>query len=129
MKKNTSPRIVAIALLAALACGCLLTASGCTREAEQPDLKPVIYLYPEEKEDVSVELDYAGDLTCTYPEYNGKWNVTAQPDGTLTDADGQTYNYLYWEARTTSRTISPRVSVWRGATPRHSSKAPSTSWG
>ena len=54
MKKNTSPRIVAIALLAALACGCLLTASGCTREAEQPELKPVIYLYPEEKEDVSV---------------------------------------------------------------------------
>lgn len=42
-------------------------------------------------------MDYAGDLTCTYPEYNGKWNVTAQPDGTLTDADGQTYNYLYWE--------------------------------
>lgn len=97
MKKNTSPRIVAMALLAALACGCLFTACGCTREAEQPDLKPVIYLYPEEKEDVSVELDYAGNLTCTYPEYNGKWSVTAQPDGTLTDATGQTYNYLYWE--------------------------------
>ena len=97
MKKNTSPRIIAMALLATLACGCLLTACGCTREAEQPDLKPVIYLYPEEKEDVSVELDYAGDLTCTYPKYNGKWSVTAQPDGTLTDVSGQTYNYLYWE--------------------------------
>lgn len=97
MKKNTSPRIITITLLAALACGCLLTGCGCAREAEQPDLKPVIYLYPEETEDVSVELDYAGDLTCTYPEHNGKWSVTAQPDGTLTDADGQTYNYLYWE--------------------------------
>ena len=98
MKKNASPRIIALTFLVALACGCLLTACGCAREAEQPDLKPVIYLYPEQKEeDVSVELDYAGDLTCTYPEYNGKWNVTAQPDGTLTDADGQTYNYLYWE--------------------------------
>ena len=97
MKKNASPRIIALTFLVALACGCLLTACGCAREAEQPELKPVIYLYPEQEEDVSVELDYAGDLTCTYPEYNGKWNVTAQPDGTLTDADGQTYNYLYWE--------------------------------
>lgn len=97
MKKNASPRIIALTFLVALACGCLLTACGCVREPEQPDLKPVIYLYPEQEEDVSVELDYAGDLTCTYPEYNGKWNVTAQPDGTLTDADGQTYNYLYWE--------------------------------
>lgn len=97
MKKNASPRTIALTLLAALTCGCLFTACGCTREAEQPDLKPVIYLYPEEKEDVSVELDYAGNLTCTYPEYNGKWSVTAQPDGTLTDATGQTYNYLYWE--------------------------------
>ncbi|MFQ7747180.1 MAG: hypothetical protein ACLRJV_08050 [Eubacteriales bacterium] len=25
------------------------------------------------------------------------WMVTASPDGTLTDAVGQTYNYLYWE--------------------------------
>ena len=63
----------------ALAQDALLTASGCAREAEQADLKPVIYLYPEQEEDVSVELDYVGDLTCTYPEYNGKWNVTAQP--------------------------------------------------
>ena len=97
MKKNASPRIIALTLSAALACGCLLTACGCSREAEQPDLKPFIYLYPEEKEDVSVELDYEGDLTCTYPEYNGRWNVTALPDGTLVDANGQTYNYLYWE--------------------------------
>ena len=28
------------------------------------------------------------------------WTVTAAPDGTLTDAQGQTYNYLYWEGIT-----------------------------
>ncbi|MBE6787718.1 MAG: hypothetical protein E7537_05165, partial [Ruminococcaceae bacterium] len=28
------------------------------------------------------------------------WTVTASPDGTLTDAKGQTYNYLYWEGET-----------------------------
>ena len=59
--------------------------------------KPVIYLYPEEKTDVSVKLDLDGKLTCTYPEYKNGWKVTASPDGTLTDQGGKTYNYLYWE--------------------------------
>jgi hypothetical protein len=31
--------------------------------------KPVIYLYPTSSQTVSVELDYKGKLTCTYPEY------------------------------------------------------------
>ncbi|MBP3587439.1 MAG: hypothetical protein J6J51_00260 [Clostridia bacterium] len=62
--------------------------------------KPVIYLYPEETTAVSVRLDYDGQLTCTYPAYENGWAVTAAPDGTLTDAKGQTYNYLYWEGVT-----------------------------
>ena len=70
----------------------------------QPDpdvcYKPVIYLYPEETTDVSVELTLNGELTCTYPTYNNGWKVTASPDGTLTDENGQTYNYLYWECET-----------------------------
>ena len=66
-------------------------------DAEQYDAKPVIYLYPEKKTAVTVKLNYAGELTCTYPAYNDGWKVCASPDGTLTDADGQTYNYLYWE--------------------------------
>ena len=64
--------------------------------------KPVIYLYPEEVTDITVQLDYSGDLTCTYPAYNGGWSVTAAPDGTLADANGQTYNYLYWEGESTA---------------------------
>jgi len=62
--------------------------------------KPVIYLYPESTTDVTVSLDYNGELTCTYPAYHNGWTVTAQPDGTLTDANGMTYNYLYWEGET-----------------------------
>ena len=31
--------------------------------------KPVIYLYPQEETDVTVQLDYDGVLTCTYPTY------------------------------------------------------------
>ncbi len=60
--------------------------------------KPVIYLYPEETTDISVELEYDGELTVTYPSYNDGWKVTAQPDGTLTNhADGREYSYLFWE--------------------------------
>ena len=62
--------------------------------------KPVIYLYPEEEIDVSVNLTLDGRLTCTYPAYDNGWKVTATPDGTLTDSKGQTYNYLYWEGET-----------------------------
>ena len=65
---------------------------------EACDAKPVAYLYPQTETEVTVKLDYDGELTCVYPVMNGNsWMVTASPDGTLTDAVGQTYNYLYWE--------------------------------
>lgn len=60
--------------------------------------KPVIYFYPERETRVSVKLTIDGALTCTYPAYRDGWEVTAMPDGTLTDETGMTYNYLYWEA-------------------------------
>ena len=59
--------------------------------------KPVIYLYPEAETLVTVKLDFDGELTCTYPSYGDGWAVTAAPDGTLTDAEGRIYSYLYWE--------------------------------
>ena len=69
---------------------CMLSLSACREE--QADAKPVIYLYPEEETAVTVKLDYAGALTCTYPAYGNGWAVTACPDGTLTDDAGQTYS-------------------------------------
>ena len=61
--------------------------------------KPVIYLYPEEDTDINVRLSLNGDLTVSYPDYpEDGWTVTAAPDGTLTDADGRTYDSLFWEA-------------------------------
>ena len=76
----------------------LLTLCGCgPREEMVAEEKPVIYLYPETETRVTVKLDLSGELTCTYPDYDGGWTVTAAPDGTLTDEHGRTYNYLYWE--------------------------------
>ncbi|MDE7279290.1 MAG: hypothetical protein K2N26_06145, partial [Oscillospiraceae bacterium] len=62
--------------------------------------KPVIYLYSEKKTDVSVKLDFDGDITCTYPDYGDGWEVTAYPDGIITNKyDGEEYYCLYWEGK------------------------------
>ena len=77
-----------------LALSLLLMLTACVPREDDVTAKPVIYLYPEAETEVAVRLDYDGDLTCTYPAYDGGWTVLAQPDGTLTDQDGQTYRYL-----------------------------------
>ncbi len=63
--------------------------------------KPVIYLYPEQKTKIHIELELPkGQLTCTYPQYESGWDVIAQTDGTLIDErDNRTYSYLYWEGQ------------------------------
>ena len=60
--------------------------------------KPVIYLYPEKETKVTVNLDFDGKITYTYPALNSGWKVLAKPDGTLTNlADGSAHYYLFWE--------------------------------
>jgi hypothetical protein len=76
----------------------VMVLTGCQEEHRME--KPIIYLYPEQETKVKVQLDYDGTLVCTYPEYNNGWNVIAQPDGTLYDASGKTYSYLFWEGNT-----------------------------
>ena len=66
--------------------------------------KPVIYVYPENETDVEVRLKLnEGEMLCTYPDpvMDGDeyvWDMHALPDGTLYDADGTEYSYLFWEA-------------------------------
>lgn len=80
-------------MMALAAVSVLLT--GCT---DVTDEKPVIYLYPEQVQEVYVQLELDGEFTCTYPEYDNGWKVMAYPDGTLRDQDtGKEYNYLFWE--------------------------------
>ena len=62
--------------------------------------KPALYLYPEEKTEVSVKLKLStSELGTTYPKYNDGWSVTAYPDGSLVDKKGNHYDYLFWEAK------------------------------
>lgn len=85
-----------LVLVLVLVCFCLTACQESQPEAEAAE-KPVIYLEPEETLDVTVRLDFAGELTCTYPSYNDGWRVKAAPDGTLTDEKGRKYSYLFWE--------------------------------
>ncbi|MCF6365489.1 MAG: hypothetical protein L3J35_04730 [Bacteroidales bacterium] len=60
--------------------------------------KPAIYLYPETKIKVTIELNFKGKILNTYPKYDKNWTVIAKPDGTLLNLkDNRTYNYLFWD--------------------------------
>jgi len=73
------------------------------RDGSDPDIgpapvKPVVYLYPEQPLDVTVQLSHAERLTAEYPAYGDGWHVMAQPDGTLVDhRTGRELYALYYE--------------------------------
>ena len=69
--------------------------------------KPVLYLYPQDEQRLTVSLDLEGTLDTVYPTPDSEratergtqasWTVTAAPDGTLTDQAGRTYPSLFWD--------------------------------
>ena len=78
--------------------------SSCGKPDNNTAAKPVIYLYPKETSQIEVKLEFDGELSCTYPNYQDGWNVLAQPDGTLKDLNtGRQYSYLFWEGRTNKK--------------------------
>lgn len=58
--------------------------------------KPNIYLYPNEKTRLSVNLDFpkGGKVVTSVPEYGNGWKVTADKNGWIDD----TYLYLFYES-------------------------------
>lgn len=78
--------------------------------------------YSEGEAEVTVTADSDGGLTYSYPAYEDGWTVTAAPDGTLTDTNGQLYSYLYWEGtpkespafrRASAPAVATLASFWR----------------
>ena len=77
--------------------------------------KPMIYLYPEEKEEVEVVLKNKKLLTTTYPKYKDSWKVIANPDGTLVDEEsGREYYGLYWEGKNYTKINQKKGFVVKG---------------
>lgn len=67
--------------------------------------KPIIYLYPENKTDVTIKVNFNGKFNFTYPQYNEGWNIIAFPDGSLINKiDKKTYSYLFWEGEMNVKT-------------------------
>lgn len=65
---------------------------------ELVDYKPIIYLYPEKEENITVQLGYKEKLSASYPKYENEWNVYAYPNGDLVDnKTGRRLYALYWE--------------------------------
>ncbi len=61
--------------------------------------KPIIYLYPTEKTNVSLKLLKSNNITCSYPKYINGWNVTAETNGNLIDnTTGRSLYSLYYES-------------------------------
>ena len=71
------------------------------------DEKPVVYVYPEEEQGLTMTIDVKGTLDMVYPAperqvqteegTRASWTISAAPDGTLTDASGRTYPSLFWD--------------------------------
>ena len=64
--------------------------------------KPILYLYPQEKMNVSVTFDKEYLLETTYPKFGGSWDVEVYPDGSIYDKDGKYYYALYWDEKNTN---------------------------
>lgn len=64
--------------------------------------KPVIYLYPQKAQRVSVRVEPKGGMTYSDPIYDTGtgWNVFTTTDSQITDLrDGKKFPYLFWEGR------------------------------
>lgn len=62
----------------------------------RPMRKPVVYLYSEKEEEVSIKLNIKGEMTFTYPEYDNGWIVKTISNGCIKH-NKKTYPYLFWE--------------------------------
>lgn len=76
--------------------------------------KPVIYLYPQQTQEVKVQLDYQWKIIADYPTYDENikgWEVIAHPDSILINkADGKEYSYLFREGMS----ANPRYDLSKG---------------
>jgi len=61
--------------------------------------KPVVYVYSDSVQEVSLDLKVNGDFIFTYPQYTGAYTLTTNPSGML-EYQGVSYPYLFWDAAT-----------------------------
>ncbi len=60
--------------------------------------EPIIYLYPQTTQKVSITFDPIVNISDSTPKYQNAWNVVAEPKGKILNlSDNKVYPYLFWE--------------------------------
>ncbi|MBI2024734.1 MAG: hypothetical protein HYT03_01400 [Candidatus Harrisonbacteria bacterium] len=63
--------------------------------------EPIIYIYPEVKTEVAIEIEDSIKLIASDPPYKFAWHITAFPGSKLIDrSSGKKYDRLFWEGVT-----------------------------
>ena len=126
MKKFYSVILWGICIAAAV--GLLILLGSLMSDEAMVAEKPVIYLYPEQEQEVSVRLDYDGELTCTYPEYKDGWTVTANRTAGLQTGRERNTIICTGKEHPTGSMISRKGSVSREKIPHSFWKERLRSW-
>lgn len=80
-----------------------------------PIAKPIIYIYPENEQKVTVKLLNEENITHSYPKYVDEWNVLAKPNGDLVDLDtGRILYALYWEGKDIENRVQKEGFIVKG---------------
>lgn len=99
-------KIIVVSIIIIFVC---MTALNVYNNANTTIDKPIIYLYPQEDTDITVNLQYSNNITVSYPKYNPNigWHVLAKPDGNLIDLSTKKNLYsLYYESKSV---IKPKI--------------------
>ena len=97
-KQEKKIRLIAGILLIVVILSMFLMFLVIYTNAQSSAHKPIIYLYPEQETEVSVQLGNPDKITCSYPKYEIGWKVKAKPNGDLTDlTTGKNLYSLYYE--------------------------------
>ena len=60
--------------------------------------EPIIYLYPQTKQRISISFNKIVNIYNSTPEYRNGWNIIADKTGKIINSsDGKSYPYLFWE--------------------------------
>lgn len=86
------------------------TSSACPQQWIRPFCKPAVYVYPEQKEPVTVKVFPKGNMTFTYPSYpSDGWHIVANPNGNI-ELDNKIFDYLYYEAQIPDTLVSSKTT-------------------
>lgn len=60
--------------------------------------EPIIYLYPQTEQKITLNFDKIVNITDSTPEYRNGWDVIADPTGKIFNpSEKRIYPYLFWE--------------------------------